>query len=333
MSGNIKFSKVNLPINKEWILSKIDIATIFSNYFGKFELGKNYPSPFRPDKKPSTGFYVNKNGEIIFHDFSTSERYDVFAFVAKMYSCNYYQAITKIAEDFGLVESSEVKFDRTKIFNVDTEIKQKTLIQFTPATWDKVYIDYWATFNIREEDIPKNKVFPVKKLWINKKFIRTKEIRFAYVQEYKGETFIKIYSPFSKEMKWLSNFPLTVPFGLDSLQYKSDTVFISKSVKEWMLLKTIFSDVIVVQNESESSISEELQEHLKTYFDKRIIIFDADDVGVLNCTKFNAKGFGYFNTPREDYELFGIKDVAEYSEWYGKDELIKLFIKKGFITK
>ena len=329
----LNFSKVPVIVSKEFVLDKVNESTIFSNYFGNFDLRKNYHSPFRRTKKHTTGFFVNKNGNIIFHDFSTGEKWDAFAFVAQLHMCSYYQAVTKVAEDFGLIGTGDVKFDNKVAYKIDLEVKKKTLIQFVPAEWSDVYINYFKKFNIEFKDIPQNQIFPVKELWINKKFVPTKEIRFAYVQEYKSEIYTKIYSPFSTEMKWLSNFPLSVPFGLDSLQYKSDTVFISKSVKEWMLLKTIFTDVVVVQNESESAISEELQKHLKQYFEKCIIIFDADDVGVLNCKKFNEKGFGYFNTPKEDYELFGIKDVAEYSEWYGKEELIKLFINKDFYKK
>ncbi len=326
----LNFSKTPVIVSKDFVLSRVSESTIFSNYFGPFDLHRNFPSPFRRTRQNTTGFFVGKSGDLIFRDFATGEVYDAFAFVAKLHMCSYYQAVTKVAEDFGLIGTGEVKFDNKIVYEVDLEVKRKTLIQFEPAEWSKIYVDFFKKFNIEEKDIPKKKVFPVKKLWVNKRFIATKEIRFAYVDEFQGEVYTKIYSPYSTEMKWLSNCPLHVPFGLKELQYKSDTVFISKSVKEWMLLRTIFTDVVVVQNESESAISDYLQQHLIDNFEKRIIIFDADDTGVTNCKKFNDKGFGYFNTPREDYELFGIKDVAEYSEWYGKDELIKLFINKGF---
>lgn len=328
----LDFSKITDKIDENFIFNRISAATIFSNYFGNFELGKIYSSPFRKDRRPSTGFYISKDGSLIFNDITTGEKLNCFRFVAKMYSINYYEALKMIAQDFGLVTGWRAKYDKNKIFEVDLTIEKQTLIQFEPNNWTKPYLDYWSQYSIEEKDIRKDLIFPVKKLWLNKKEINCKEIRFARIQpDSEGEIKTKIYSPYSKEMKWISSIPLSLMFGMEELKFKSDTVIITKSFKDLQLLQTIHTDVVATQNESEASFTEENQNYLKEKYKHRVVFYDNDSPGVEACKKFNDKGFGYFNIPQEYYNMFGIKDASDFVEYYGKEELIKLLKQKQIL--
>ncbi len=324
------FSKVSVYVDENYVLSRVSESTIFSNYFGKFELGKIYSSPFRKDRNPSTGFYISRSGNLIFNDIKTGEKLNCFRFVGKLYGLSYNQAITKVAEDFGLIKGFMPRFDASRTFNIDEDVKKETLIQFHPGKWSRMYLDYWKQGDIEEEDLPKDELFPVSQLFLNKREIATNEIRFAQVVKHEGKDYTKIYSPYSKTMKWLSNIPLSVPFGMNSLLGLSDTVFIAKSFKDMLVLKKIFTDVIATQNESEAALTTAIQEELKSYKNK-IIVWDNDETGVENCKKFNDKGFGYFNIPRDYYLNFGIKDPFDFVSYYGLRELKKLFIEKGLL--
>ena len=319
-------------VDESYVLSRIDESTIFSNYFGEFELGAVYHSPFRQDTNPSTGFYISKNGGLIFNDIKTGEKLNCFRYVKKLYGLKYdNEAIMKVAENFGLIKGVEAKFDKARVFHVQQEINKETLIQFEPAKWHKIYLDYLRQGDIDESDIPKGQFYPIKRLWLNKKEIETKEIRFAQLVFHNDKLYTKVYSPHSTTMKWLSNIPLSVPFGMNTLKYQSDTVFIAKSFKDMMLLRKIFPDVIATQNESESALTDDTQEHLINKFNRRIIIWDNDKTGVENCTKFNERGFGYFNIPNEYYLNFGIKDPFDYVSYYGIDSLKNLFKEKNLL--
>ncbi len=330
--ASIDFSRVSVYVDEQFVLSRLSESTIFSNYFGNFEMRKIYNSPFRRDKDPSTGFYMSRSGNIIFNDIKTGEKLNCFRFVGKLYGLKHYnEAVTKVAQDFGLIDGWAPKYDKTKVFTVEEDIRKETLIQFQPAPWHKIYLDYWKQGDIMEEDIPKDKLFPVKKLWLNKKEIETKEIRFAYLVEDGHKTYTKIYSPNSTTMKWLSNIPLSIPFGMEELKGESDTIIIGKSFKDRLVLKKLFIDVIATQNESEAALTEAVQDQLRARYNSRIIIWDNDKTGVENCTKFNDKGFGYFNIPKDYYTNFGIKDPFDFVSYYGIEELKKLFIEKGLL--
>jgi hypothetical protein len=128
------FSKIHTePINSQFVLSRVSDAQIFSHYYGKFELGKVYPSVFRKDRSPSTGFYVGKTGKLIYNDIATSEKLDCFAFVAKLQNISYGEAIRRVAADFGFIHSSKgcvVTLDTLRHgLSVDKEAKKKTIIQ------------------------------------------------------------------------------------------------------------------------------------------------------------------------------------------------------------
>jgi hypothetical protein len=339
----IDFNQVDAPVNvtREFILSRVSEEQIFFYYFGRFELGKVYPSKLRRDKNPSTGFYINKTGNIIYNDIATGEKNNCFTFVAKLFQITHRDALNKIAVDFGLVSSKTITPIAQTILDqgieFDREMKKDTLIQFSPYKhFTSLQTDYWADYGLSIDDLKKERVFPVKQLFLNKKEIRNlDELCFAYVEEeiVKGKvikTMVKIYCPYSKTMKWLSNIPLTTPFGLNDLKYGTEQVSIAKAKKDMMVLKKLMESVIGSQNESEAAIPDWLVKHLCFNFPRRTIFWDADETGVTNCKKFNSKGFGYFNTPKSLLDR-DIKDVSDYVKAFGLKALEQLLKQKGII--
>lgn len=337
----INFSKIPAitSLTPEWILSRVDEFTIMRYYFGDFSVGKAYCSFFdKKDTRPSTGFYINKKGSLIYRDFRNGKTWNCFDFVKEIYNCNFKRALEIIANDFGLINIATLKVSK-QVFEeaqqIERQNKAETLIQFIPEKWNKLNLSFWNYYEITQSELEENGVYPVNRLFINKNEIYNKNniLRYAYIIEHEGKQLIKVYSPFDKNMKWLSNVPLDVPFGLNKLVYNSDTVFITKSLKDLIVLKKLFYNVIATQNESEAALNSSVQEHLKSKFDKRIIIFDNDDVGVENCKKFNDKGFDYFNIPKDEYYKYKIKDPSDYIKFYGIDALKDLFKTKGIICQ
>lgn len=338
----IDFSQVDAPVNvtREFILSRLSEEMIFFYYFGRFELGKVYPSKLRKDGNPSTGFYINKTGNIIYNDLKTGEKNNCFTFVSKLFQIPHRDALNKIALDFGLVSSKTIKPIAQSILDqgveFDKELKKNTLIQFVPGQWTALRASYWAQYGLSIDDIKKGKIYPVDKLFLNKNEIRNlDELCFAYIVEEisKGKviaTYIKIYSPYSTRMKWLSNIPITIPFGLNDLKYGTEHIAIAKANKDRLVLLKLIESVIGTQNESEAALPNELVRHLCFNFPRRTIIWDADEAGVTNCKKFNSKGFGYFNTPKELLDK-DIKDVSDYVKAFGLKSLEQLLKQKGII--
>lgn len=333
----IDFSKVNVRIDEEWLLSRLNPSTIFRLYHGDFMLGKVYPSVFRKDKDPSCGFFIHKGtGALLYNDIAQGEKLNCIQFVMKLYDLKYYAAINKIAADFGLIEGEKIVSDEwlKESDDFEEEIKrEEVLIQFIHRPFTKEDLEYWAQYEITKQELEKENIFSVESLFLNKREIKNfrNEVRFAYPIHQNGETKVKIYTPYSKTIKWLSSIPNDWCFGLNGLKFESDTVFITKSRKDELVLKKIFTDVVSVQNESEQSLPKHVIEFLNEHYKNKIMVFDADPPGVKACKKFNDKGFGYFNTPRQDFEKYSITDPSDFVKAYSLDLLKEEFKKKNLL--
>lgn len=338
----IDFNQVDAAVNltKDFILSKISEEQILFYYHGHFVLGKSYPSKLRKDGNPSAGFYIGKSGKLMYHDFATGERYNCFEYVCKLLHLTFGECLIRIASDFGIVNNKVIKPLAQSIIDqgitFDREVKKNTIIQFVPGQWTETRLAYWACYYLYLEDLKRAEIYPVDKLFINKNEIRNlDELCFAYVvrEKVKGQPdkiMVKIYSPYSTTMKWVSSIPLTIPFGMDTLKYGTDHIIVTKAKKDMEVLKKLFPSVIGTQNESTSALTDNMVKHLCHNFPRRTIIWDADETGVNNCKMFNSKGFGYFNTPKELLER-DIKDVSDYVKAFGLKALENLLKQKGIL--
>lgn len=305
-------------ITKDDIYKKVDDNSLFDYYFGSFKLNKCYTSVFRADNNPSTGFYINRNGVLIYNDISTGEKLDIFSFVAKKYMITYRDAINKIAKDFNIIGSKDYKDKGEIIVKREPIIRKDTTIDITFDKWKENELDYWKQYYITEKELNDNDVYAVRKLTINgeERPNYLAELRFAYVLEYKDKFYKKIYQPLSKEGKWRTNCPIYIPFGYNKLTYSTDTLVVCKAVKEMIILKKFFPDVIAVQNESSSSLRDITIEKLKKKYKKIYLFFDIDDPGLKAAHYYKEKGFIPVYLPLTLRET-DIKDSADFVKEYG----------------
>lgn len=306
-------------IDREKLLERVSDADVFNYYFGTFNFNKSYVSKFRQDNNPSTGFYVNSRGRIIYNDLRTGEKLDCFAFVAKLHNINYGEAIQKIACDFGLTGHIAKP---TAIINAVKQseiVKKDTIIDITYNKWDFAALNYWKDYHITQKELEENDVFNVATLKINGNFIPNYRLnlRFAYVLNYKGKSYKKIYEPKAeKKYKWFSSCPLYLPFGYDKLNYNSDTLIIQKSQKDRIITRKFHSDVIAVQNESLAALKDKTLDFLKTKYKRIICIFDNDERGMEACKEYSERGCECFHLP-ESIANQGIKDFGDLVKKFG----------------
>lgn len=300
-------------ITEHEIIDKVGDYSIFNYYFGNFDFKKHYPSVFRRDKNPSTGFFVNKEGRIVYNDFSTRETYGSITFVMKLYNLNFNDALKKIAEDFNIIESTNKK-DIPKIVKIDTsKIKKERIIRVGTENWKQYHLDYWKQFSITEQELNENFVYPVKTLYIDNFAISNEEVKlkFAYKINYKGQSHLKIYSPYDPVYKWTASVPADHPFGWDELPYQSDTLIITKGQKDRIVWKKLFTDVIALQSENKICLKPEDVVHLQSNYNKIYINFDSDKPGKEAVKDFEKYGFIPVFTPDVYYEKHKIKDFAD----------------------
>lgn len=337
----VKVTASPVVLTTDWILSRVTDAQIFFHYYGRFKLGTACKVAFRLDKHMSATFFIGKSGEIVYYDFRDNTGMNCFQFVKKVYNVDFNGALKQIASDFGLIDrkssvcSPKMMDEGAKL---DRELKRDTLIQFTVKPWSKAIggsLSYWNLYEITQGELERDGIYCVDRLFLNKVEIKNPNNyhRFARCETYgDNQTGVKIYSPHDKEMKWLNSIPLDVPFGINTLNTTSNLVMVTKSFKDRVILLKLFDSVIATQNESEGALPNVIISMLDQLFDKKVIVFDNDEVGVTNSRKFNEKGFGYFNIPEKERLRFNIKDPADYVATYGVEALRELFVEKNLLN-
>lgn len=311
------------------ILSKVDDYNIIRHFLGQdFDFKKKFHSPFRKDREPNLCFFPGNDGRILFKDFATGVSGDCFNFVSKLnHDENHNDVLMRIDREMGLGIQSKPVFTIKLVKKPDSIHKQAKLIQVVTkpfSTWD---IDYWNSFEIYVPELLNKNVHSVKELYLNKQFIPNpyKELRFAYL----FDDYLKIYSPFSKDFKWMSSTPNDYISGFDDIKHKvkfglqDKILIISKSVKDELILKKFFKDVCSTQNESFAAINEEnMQWILRGYEPKNVYIaYDSDNAGVQASKYFSESyGFNWINTP-QIFQREGIKDFADLVKHKGLDTL------------
>ena len=300
--------------------NNINDSEIFRKYFGEFQIGKKYPSKFRSDENPSTGFFINNKGKIIYNDFTTGEKLSAIEFVIKLFGISYQEALKKINNDYQLGEFPKVSFEKKQ--------KEKIEIYVLPKDFDKRELAYFNTYNISQQELEENDVYSVKSIFLKDKIIRyfDNKMHFAYRLLDKDEVFFKIYSPNSNDTyKWISNIPLSKPFGLNTLPRKSKRLIVTKSLKDKIVLNKFFTDVIALQNESPASFPQELINNLLKDYDEILINFDADNPGKRAALYYLGEyGFDNFSIPNDIYLKHNIKDYSDFIQKFGIEKCKKL---------
>lgn len=326
-------------ITPEQIYQQIGCVNLFNKYFGTFDYSTAYHSRLRQDNKKSTGFYVQEakynkqgkvisGGKVIYNDLTTGKKYNAISFVMALFKLDFYNALQRIAFDFKLTGDPNIK----PVLQVvqPPPIKETKHFSITTKPFTKADLKFWQQFGITKQELINNNIYSVYSVKVKTFTIFTEpdELKFAYLfKNDKGVGYVKIYTPYSEQWKWAGNVPLNLPFGLHSLPVNSDSLIITKSVKDCLLLRKWFPDCIGLQNESPSSITKETIKALKRCYKHIYIWFDFDRPG-LSAANYYYKKHGFipiFTLPIKQNvwrqltkaKQQGIKDPSDFVKQYG----------------
>lgn len=322
-------------IRKDQILDKISPYDIFCHYVGDFKVGGIMHSPLRPDSKPSFGIYVSKSsGELIFNDFKEGGG-DCFKFVQKKFNCSYQEALHIIDRDFDLniaeiPEGSKISriVKKPVISNYQPKPKSSIKIKVMVRKWLERDKEFWFDkYGITTETLSLFHVYPITAFWLDQQRFYCSRLCYAYYFE---PGIFKIYQPQLPlgKGKWYSNIDVGTKWhGYKQLPEKGDYMFITKSLKDVMVLYQLGYPAVSPHNET-PNIPDKVVENLKLRFKKIYVYYDNDETGVKNSTRVcNSYGFDYINNPKQYKE----KDPSDFIEIYGKEKLkdmIEHLIKK-----
>lgn len=305
-------------ITKEFLQSKYSDETYFEHYLGFPVTKKLFTSVLRSDKKPTCSFYRNKNGDLIYKDFGTGDGFNFIGLVMEMFNLNYYQAITKIASDFGLI--------KTNIVSVKAEIKESTnkildtgptYIQVTTKPFSKEELDWWNKFGIEQELLDKYKVFSCEHVFINGR-LSVSSTPNNYIFGYyfgtdNGRELWKIYMPLRKKFRFLNNISMDVLQGYEQLPESGPLLVITKSMKDSIVLNRLGIPA-VAPNSEVLIISQEQMDEFHKRFKYIVFYWDRDYAGVTNLQKIRKTypECAYFINPKNT-----AKDLSDCVEKFG----------------
>jgi len=212
----------------------------------------------------------------------------------------------------------------------EEEGKRYSLIQAVTRPFTKEELEYWNLYHQDLQDLRDNNIYSIKKLYLNKQLFSLKETELRFGYYYEGCW--KIYKPFApKKNKWVpNNVPITTMDGKSNIKNCS-TAFISKSKKDFMVIKKVFPCCCAVQNEGIACFSHENIEYLKANSDRQILGFDSDEPGVANSQQITKIfDFDYCNVPKK-YLYEGINDFADLGRHYGLSAIEQIFKEKGLL--
>lgn len=319
------------------ILKCITEEEIFQHYlgFGSIELNNSsYCNPLRNDNKPGCTF---KRGTswLFFNDHAYPEYTgSCFHIVKRKYNCDFWTALRIVNKDFklglddGYILTYEPTTFKARARKKESVVRDDVSIKVKIMPFLEHDLNYWRTFGISKETLKLYNVKSVYKAWINDKYYH-KYSRKEPMYTYLFQNRMKLYRPFSKKnVKWRNNCRLSDIQGLEQLTAQGDTLIITKSLKDVMVLHELGFNAIAPQSET-PNFDKVLIKELKTRFKKIIVWYDNDAPGVRNSILLTEKiEAEYFNIPK------GMpKDPSDFLKEFTPEDLLGLLAEKNIYNE
>ncbi len=331
MKEKINFNLIGLT--KGEILSKITELDIYNRYsnVGTLSVGKLNTSPLRlavtDDRTPSFSLY-SRNGELKFKDFGGDKLSgNCFDYVKYLFNISYEEALKKIYSDFELhklaVQENNTSVNTVKTLDYLKEINKR--IVAIKRNWSYVDYQYFTVqYGLPLEFVNTKNVFPCKHIYIitneeNVTLWATDTTKYPIYAWSTADKF-KCYRPNnSKLSKWISTMGVWDMQNIETMNTSSDTLFITKSMKDCLILEYLGFAAIAPGSET-PNIPRKILDYLEATFKRIIILYDNDSTGI-NASKKLEESTGYKNIQLPDINY---KDISDYCKEFGLDSSLEL---------
>lgn len=328
-------------ISKNFILRKVSEEEIFKLVFKfKPKQGEYCTSPFREDDNPGCWFDYDLEGRLVFTDFGSK----IYNNGRKVISVDCFDAVRlyyNFHSFFKVLEFVKSKCIDGKnlpdriITPAKKSLKEEVEILVTPrklTLYDKQY--WFDRYGITKNMLIHDKVFPIKSFSMlnTKKGDITKvcnTLTYCY-SGFKGGR-KKLYMPFSKGKKFLTNCLKEDIGGV--VDYSKENLLITKSYKDYRVLKNKGVNVIWFQNEG---MYPDLSVLLPICSKFRFIciLFDNDVAGIFAAD--NLKNIINSYLPNKAWtctvpRIKGITDPSDLLYTLGDSSLIEFLVRNKII--
>lgn len=313
--------------NRAEIYLKYDQRRVFRLVFGFLpDVGIKYYSPFRDDNRPGASFQYYGN-VLKFTDFADNRIIkgirlscmDCVDAISIYHNKSYTESIKYIVEN---ISKSEINAD---IFL--SRVKTKTKIHIYPTDFLIQDKKFWDPYGISKLNLIEDKVFRICSFNMANKakgLNYTKhltEIAYAYT-DFKNS--MKLYLPHNTN-RFYTNCTEDDIGGIDKVEKGCSYIVITKSYKDWRVLKNLGVNCIWLQNEG--MIPKLLAFYTLLRTCKKIyILFDNDTPGIEASDKLR----NHLSTMKIESKsiympvLSQISDPADYRKFKGETKLISL---------
>lgn len=261
-----------IPLNKEEVFKRITEEEIFEKYLQlPIDEDTFYTNPLRPDKRAGCRYYRNKNGRLYFKDFSKGFHWDCFNVVqVANNNCTFIDALRIIIRDFKLntvIPGYEIKHEEV--------FKLRTKIQISVRAWNNQDAQYWNQYGIGLSTLSNFRVYACNGLWFNGEYYKCKANDPCYAY-YFGNDIFKLYFPFRETNRFLqnTNYNDNILQGWNQLKRNTDTLIITKSLKDVMVYYLFGIEAIAPISENQIITPEQYAEISNIY---RNIYTNADN--------------------------------------------------------
>lgn len=340
------------PLTRAYILQRVSEEEIMEFYMhvpvdSTTLTGNSFTSPMREDNNATCNYYYavsSRTGQerLKFRDWNGSfhgDTFDVASHFTKIKintSQGFNLLLHKIAYDFKIHKYSDSK-ERVKLELTIQEYQKREslrIFKVIPRSWngfDRKY--WWDRFGISSEMLKQGRVIPVQELHIEGKdgyFVKSysyisRDPAFAYYGgKFQGITLWRIYLPLRKKgSRFLSNSAFLQ--GANLIQ-PAKIGIITKSLKDVLVYRSLGFIAIAVPSETYLMSKDEYFDFAKN-FDVVFTNFDYDKTGIRLANKYKKVHNCFplmFTKGKYKQPDFGVKDMSEFRERYGKEKSIAL---------
>tara|TARA_R110002012_G_scaffold75604_5_gene191029 strand:- start:4203 stop:5198 length:996 start_codon:yes stop_codon:yes gene_type:complete len=275
MEFDLNSSLYDPIVYKEDILQHVGEYDILKYYFPKLQLDVANKSPLREDSVPSFGVTM-RTGFLYWRDFASGEYGNIWSLVALSMGTDFTGALQIIARDFGIRQGADFKKIAASIKRVPVPEKKQVEIGIRTRKWKPCDKDFWTQFGINKPTLERYLVSPIDFMFFNGNPVKADHCSYVY-RELKDEVLtFKIYQPFSKERKWISNNNQSVWEGWSQLPETGDHLIITSSRKDTMSIVNVAGmNAVALQGEAMRPKQHVVQQ-LKDRFNKVYVLYDND---------------------------------------------------------
>lgn len=327
-------------IDKRDILKYVTEEEVFELVLGYKPIEFEYIcSPLREDTNAGCWFEFDTVAERLkFRDFGYgSKSLDCFDMVQIYFGLpNFYKTLDFVKNKLILGREIDPKILHVKRKTLSKEKRvKKSLFQILPSTRDFSLIDkeFWSPFGISKENIISDKVFPAQKIKLKntKKgdiLMLCKTATYVYTEFKSGNR--KIYQPYENK-RFITNCVSNDIGGLHDLPAYGRKLVISKSYKDWRVLRNKGINSIWLQNEGMFPDKDTLLSIL-IRFKEVIIFFDNDTAGIEAAKRLKEyitkiyKPATYIIIPELYLYQYQISDISDLFKKRGEHEVISFLV-------